>query len=541
MSTDGHPNLASPRSTGGHGPNFEQHVDAAFLVLLLCGGSCPFFSDGIVEEVNFQASHRGWRTDDLLIVVSMPGGSTCRVAIQVKQSFSLSDKNDECKKTFLRAFNDFNDSRIFNKTQDRIGLIIGLESKNLLTGLRSLLDAARASLSAADMLSRLEKKNYIGKVPFTYFKTIKGILATEHSSITDDEVRSFLRVFDFVSLDLLNSSSSSLGLLHSLLRSTASDPVSAVATWNSLLSQVSEDSGRAGSFNRSKLPPDLTERHSSLGATHASGLQRLRRDCEIVMASISHRLSNGHVIPRTVHVDKILDRTETDRIVMMTGEAGAGKSGAVALAVESLRRNSPEINIETSMSAFIRELGFPVTGGKRGTIGQFKEQLRRLAASRMQLGLWEGNRTFTINSQPIEAFDVWLPTNPDQRILWNSKLHMDQRFFESLKEHALPVDIRALRGFTHSAKQIDILLWLGYRIPKVRKPSLITWERLREQFGYRIQSSQRKFKHSFKKDLEAIKSVYPKLRVNATERGLMLNPTKSDLFFVPPKKLKKFG
>lgn len=205
----------------------------------------------------------------------------------------------------------------------------------------------------------------------------------------------------------------------------------------------------------------------------------------------------------------------------------------------ALRQNSHEIEIEDSMSAFIQELGFPVTGGKRGTITQFKEQLNRLAASRMQIGLWDGNRSLTINSQPIEAFDVWLPRNTKQRMLWSSKLYLDRKFFESLKQHALPVDIRALRGFTQSARQIDMLLWLSYRIHGLKKPYLITWELLQDQFGAEVKSRSRKFKQAFKEDLDAIQEVYPKIPAVLGEKGLRLHPADPEKLFVPPKRLGK--
>jgi hypothetical protein len=133
------------------------------------------------------------------------------------------------------------------------------------------------------------------------------------------------------------------------------------------------------------------------------------------------------------------------------------------------------------MSAFIRDLGFSVRGGSRGTITQFKEQLNRLAASHMQIGLWNGSRSMALNAQPIKSFEIWLPQDPDQRVLWSSTLRLDHDFYELLRAHALPIDIRALRAFAQSAKQIDMVLWLAYRLRNVSRPYPISWEKLREQ------------------------------------------------------------
>lgn len=199
----------------------------------------------------------------------------------------------------------------------------------------------------------------------------------------------------------------------------------------------------------------------------------------------------------------------------------------------AVRQNSHQIEIADSMSAFIRDLGFPVTGGARGTITQFKEQLNRLAAARMQIGVWREDRTTTISTQPIEAFDMWLPTHPDQRMLWSTTLTLDKRFYETLREHALPIDIRTLRAFTQSAKQIDIVLWLASRLRSVTKPLAISWDAVQAQFGTDVVSRARKFRQSFADDLAHIVEVFPRVPVRLTEKGLLLSPTDPEKLFVP--------
>lgn len=201
----------------------------------------------------------------------------------------------------------------------------------------------------------------------------------------------------------------------------------------------------------------------------------------------------------------------------------------------AVRQKSATIEIADSMSAFIRELGFPVTGGKKGTLPQFKEQLNRLAASRMQIGLWNGDRTTTVNSQPIRSFDVWLPTNPDQKLLWSSELRLDEEFYTSLREHALPVDMRSLRAFSQSAKQIDMVLWLGYRLRNLKRAYAINWATLHDQFGADVQSA-RKFRHSFIADLKEVQEVFPNLSVLLQDDGLLLKPSDPDRLFVPTRR-----
>jgi hypothetical protein len=205
----------------------------------------------------------------------------------------------------------------------------------------------------------------------------------------------------------------------------------------------------------------------------------------------------------------------------------------------AMRNNSPEIEIEDSMSAFIRALGFEVRGGRRGTIDPFKEQLQRLAASRMQFGLWnpDSGRARTVNTQPIESFDLWLPKHEDQRTLWSSSVRLDDKFFDTLKRHALPVDVRILRAFGQSARQMDIIMWLGYRLKSIDRPLTIGWGKLQEQFGSDVHEL-RKFRQSFKEDWSKITDVFQKLPGSLDEDGLTLQAAGPDVLLLPQKRAR---
>lgn len=206
------------------------------------------------------------------------------------------------------------------------------------------------------------------------------------------------------------------------------------------------------------------------------------------------------------------------------------------LCSEAIRQKSPVIEIADSLTAFIRDLGFPVTGGARGSLKQFKEQLNRLAACHMQIGLWDPTTgaARTINAAPVESFDVWLPSHPDQKVLWSSTLTFDDRFFKSLMDHALPVDMRAARAFAGSARKLDLLFWLGYRLRSITRPYLLTWENLHTQFGQGT-TSLRSFRQEFKGDLASMMEVFPKLPLKLGEEGMRMYPSDPTRLLIPPK------
>lgn len=208
----------------------------------------------------------------------------------------------------------------------------------------------------------------------------------------------------------------------------------------------------------------------------------------------------------------------------------------IDICTRALRQQSPEVEMDGSLTSFIHRLGFQVTGGKNGSVGLFKEQLQRLAACRIQMGATRNAHTKTINLQPIESFEVWFPNDPAQQMLWPSKVILSQKFYESLKDHALPVNITALSALSHSARQMDLLLWLSYRVKDLPKDYFLSWKLLKDQF---CQSPLRRmihFQRQFKEDLEHMASIFDRpLPATLTDKGMILHPCSPDKLFVPTK------
>lgn len=203
------------------------------------------------------------------------------------------------------------------------------------------------------------------------------------------------------------------------------------------------------------------------------------------------------------------------------------------LCSQAVYTKSPTIDLNDTFTGFVRELGFNDSGGPRGALTAFKHQLNALAACTMKLSVWQpgvGVRTERIT--PIKSFDLWLSQNMHQRALWPSSLTFSLDFYESLKAHALPVNIRAVRAFANSARTLDAYYWLGYRVTRLNSETLISWEHLAQQFGDGY-ARPRDFRLAFAKDITKIKELFPKLPVTATEQGLMLKPAGPEVLALP--------
>jgi hypothetical protein len=107
---------------------------------------------------------------------------------------------------------------------------------------------------------------------------------------------------------------------------------------------------------------------------------------------------------------------ETERFVPVGLPFGPKPRLVLAhLNAEALRTGSPVIQAEGSLRAFVLRLKLD-TGGR--TVSTIKDQLTRLSASSIRLGLVQGGRALTVNSQIITAFDLWFPKDDRQRVLW---------------------------------------------------------------------------------------------------------------------------
>jgi Plasmid encoded RepA protein len=203
------------------------------------------------------------------------------------------------------------------------------------------------------------------------------------------------------------------------------------------------------------------------------------------------------------------------------------------LCSEAIRQKSATIEIADSLTGFIHDMGFPVTCGKKGTINAFKEQINALAACKLSVGMWDGLRAVEYQGMPFSRIDVWLPTSPDQLMLWPSTLTFSMDFYTTLAKHALPIRAEAVRAFAGSARKLDMYFWFNYRLHRLKTPAMLSWNALASQFGGDY-ARQRDFRKGFADDLRHVLEVFPKLPVKLSEAGMEVSPAGPDVLSLPP-------
>ena len=195
------------------------------------------------------------------------------------------------------------------------------------------------------------------------------------------------------------------------------------------------------------------------------------------------------------------------------------------LTTEAVRTRQREIVLGQSLSHFMRQLDMMPSGGRWGSITRLREQSRRLFTSSVsceyQGEQMHGEMGFRLADHHMLWWD---PKSPDQQSLFESSVHLSERFFEELIERPVPIDLRALKALKKSPLAIDIYCWLTYRMSYLSRLTTIPWPVLQLQFGSEY-GRVRDFRAAFSEQLRKVHLVYPKVSVSLTSSGLVLKPS----------------
>ena len=179
---------------------------------------------------------------------------------------------------------------------------------------------------------------------------------------------------------------------------------------------------------------------------------------------------------------------------------------------------SPNVEIEDTLSKFVRKVLKLDSKGRNMRV--VKDQLARLSASSIRLGIVRDGHALTVNSQIVTAFDVWFPKDDRQRVLWPSTVQLSLDYFQSLMNHAVPLDEAHIAALSHSALALDIYTWLAQRLHRIPtgKPARISWAALHGQFGQGYNPEHMsKFRQVFRVALREVLTLYRGARVEDEE------------------------
>lgn len=191
----------------------------------------------------------------------------------------------------------------------------------------------------------------------------------------------------------------------------------------------------------------------------------------------------------------------------------------------AIRNKTSVISLGETPAAFLRTIGLS-TEGKRYRVLQ--EQLDALLTAEVSIG--SSGKTITGLINPVAETCT---------SKWPSEIILFQAFYESLRERAVPLDLRAIQALRGSALALDIYLWAAHRLWRVPRRTHIPWPALYRQFGgeYEGANKRRNFRDEFRLKLAQVRTVYPTALINSVAGGVLIDrspppvsPNKSPVF-----------
>lgn len=183
-----------------------------------------------------------------------------------------------------------------------------------------------------------------------------------------------------------------------------------------------------------------------------------------------------------------------------------------------------EIRMDTSMSAWMRSLGLAVTGGANGTIKAIREQTSRIATSNFSFQWTQRDEAGNIsehiqNARIVDGMDLWHATGDSSH--WKTTIQITDEFHRHLRDHAVPLDQRAIAHLAGHSLALDLYAFFAHRLHRVTSPTLLSWPTLAAQFGDEGATMYRTCQR-LRECLPEVRAVYPDMRVDVDKRGLVL-------------------
>ena len=203
------------------------------------------------------------------------------------------------------------------------------------------------------------------------------------------------------------------------------------------------------------------------------------------------------------------------------------------VSTEAVRTQSRELVLGRSLSKFMRALDIVSSdsGGASGIRTRLRNQMKRLFGCTVQLIYEDKHGEARVGSFIADRTEFWWnERKPDERVLWESKIELSEKFFNEIINHPVPIDMNTLKALKRCALGLDLYLWLVYRTFALRTPQPLTWRQVYQQFGLHPAKASDKrtvldFRRKVLRELKKIKLAWPELNYTTAPGILILHPS----------------
>ena len=199
------------------------------------------------------------------------------------------------------------------------------------------------------------------------------------------------------------------------------------------------------------------------------------------------------------------------------------------VSTEAVRTQRRELSLGRSLSEFMRGVGiFNDSGAMRRRL---RTQMDRLFHAAVSLSYEDEHGKRSVASLVADRVEFWWdPKRPNERVLWDSKIELGEKFFQEIINCPVPLDLNILKALKRSTLGLDLYMWLTYRTFGLKEPVKLRWRDLYRQFGVNpSQAGDRITVDNFRKDclreLKKIGEAWAGLRYGLARGALIVSPS----------------
>ena len=158
------------------------------------------------------------------------------------------------------------------------------------------------------------------------------------------------------------------------------------------------------------------------------------------------------------------------------------------MTTEAVRTRSRELELGSSLSSFMAQLGLQATGGHWGTIPRFRDQMQRLLGCAISTR-WSEEANGQAHSAGnnlllADSFNLWwTPQKLAATMPAKSSVTLSANFFDQVVEAPVPLDLRAIRALKRSPLALDLYSWATRRVSYLSRPTPVSWRSLQVSSG----------------------------------------------------------
>lgn len=213
---------------------------------------------------------------------------------------------------------------------------------------------------------------------------------------------------------------------------------------------------------------------------------------------------------------------------MYVGVPYGSKARLILIHLQTEGIRSRTVSLGPTLSAFLRSLGLPVSGGPRGSIRAIREQSLRIARCTFTMQWTDtdadgAERTLISDSKIVDGLELWRSAKGED---WTGTVELSARFHEHLREHAVPLDRRGIALLSGNSLGLDLYALCAYRLPRLTRDVHLRWAHLQAQLGADLKETK-ELARRVREVMPDVATAYPHANVELTATGLLLKPSKA--------------